>query len=499
MKETDYQQQNRNHLKIYNSLTEKKELFQPIHKEYVGIYVCGPTVYNHLHLGNCRTFISFDVVFRYLKHLGYKVRYVRNITDVGHLENENYDGEDKISKKSRIEGLEPMEIVQKYTLSFHNLLNVLNVLPPSIEPTATGHIIEQIDMIQELIKKKLAYEINGSVYFDLKEYRKLYPYGVISKNKIDQLFHNELKFLKEKRGFHDFSLWKRAHSSHIMNWNSPWGKGFPGWHIECTTMSIKYLGETFDIHGGGIDLKFPHHECELAQAIGIYNKSNFVHYWMHTNMLTLYGKKMSKSTGNFLELKDIIDNKICEKTFFPSIFRFYILQSHYRNVMNFSNKGLIDAEKGYHKIIKAVNILKNFEPQTCKNTLKNNNIFNVFHWINVCYQAINDDFNIPLLITHLFQASIYIINNSLHNIDAHHINLLRKYMIYFVFDILGIQEINHHEENSKKLKILIERLIKFRTEERKQKNWIISDKIRQELSHIGVLLHDNNYSNDFKA
>ncbi|WP_185849289.1 cysteine--tRNA ligase [Blattabacterium cuenoti] len=494
MEDKNFQKENRSHIKIYNSLTGKKELFHPIHKEHVGIYVCGPTVYNHLHLGNCRTFISFDIVFRYLKHLGYKVRYVRNITDVGHIENEVSDTEDQISKKSRIEGLEPMEIVQKYTLSFHNLLNILNVLPPSIEPTATGHIIEQIDMIQELIKKKLAYEINGSVYFDLKEYKKSYPYGIISRNKIDQLFHKKLKFLEEKRGFQDFSLWKRAHSSHIMNWNSPWGKGFPGWHIECTAMSTKYLGETFDIHGGGIDLKFPHHECELAQAIGLYNnKNSFAHYWMHTNMLTLNGKKMSKSTGNFLELKDIIHNsEICEKTFFPNIFRFYILQSHYRNVMDFSNKGITDAEKGYHRIMRAIEILKNFEqPKISENRLIKNS-FDIYHWINICYQAINDDFNIPLLITYLFEA-VRIINTSLHSMDIYHVNLLKKYMIYFVFDVLGIQKINHHEENSKKLKILTERLIKFRAEERKQKNWIISDQIRKELSYIGVSLHDEKF------
>ncbi|WP_119305811.1 cysteine--tRNA ligase [Blattabacterium cuenoti] len=485
MEEKNYQKENRNHLKIYNSLTEKKELFYPIHKKYVGIYVCGPTVYNSLHLGNCRTFISFDIVFRYLKHLGYKVRYVRNITDVGHLENEDFDIEDKISKKSRIEGLEPMEIVQKYTISFHNLLNVLNLLPPSIEPTATGHIIEQIDMIQKLIQKKLAYEINGSVYFNLTEYRKFHSYGRISKNKVDQLFYKKLKFTEEKRGFHDFSLWKKAHSNHIMNWNSPWGKGFPGWHIECTTMSTKYLGETFDIHGGGIDLKFPHHECELAQAIGIYEKNDFVHYWMHTNMLTLNGKKMSKSTGNFLELQDIT----CNKNFFPSIFRFYILQTHYRNIMNFSNKGLVEAEKGYHKIMKAIKILKNSEPEISENC----DTFNVYHWIDICYKAINDDFNIPLLITHLFQVSTYIINNnSIQNLP--HFHLLKKYMIYFVFDILGIQEINYHEENSKKFKTLIEKLIKIRIEARKQKHWIISDKIRKELYHIGISLHDKKFS-----
>jgi cysteinyl-tRNA synthetase len=492
MKEINYQKENRNHLKIYNSITGKKELFQPIHKEYVGIYVCGPTVYSHLHLGNCRTFILFDVVFRYFKHLGYKVRYVRNITDVGHLENDSI--EDKISKRSRMEGIEPMEVVQKYTLSFHNLLNILNVLPPNIEPTATGHMIEQIDMIQELIKKKLAYEINGSVYFDLKKYRKFHSYGIISKNKIDQLSHKnkKLEFLQEKRGVQDFSLWKRAYSNHIMNWNSPWGKGFPGWHIECTTMSTKYLGKTFDIHGGGMDLKFPHHECELAQATGIYDTSFLAHYWMHTNMLTLNGKKMSKSTGNFLELKDIIYNNIREKAFFPNIFRFYILQYHYRNIMDFSNKGIINAEKGYHRIMRAINVLKNFELNESKNKL--NNHFNIYHWINVCYQAINDDFNIPLLITYLFQAA-RIINNSLHDIRMSHISLLKKYMTYFVFDILGIQEIKKYEEKEsyKKLKILTERLIKFRIEVRKQNNWIISDRIRKELSYIGVLLHDEKF------
>ncbi|ACY40569.1 cysteine-tRNA ligase [Blattabacterium sp. (Blattella germanica) str. Bge] len=480
MREINY---GRNNLKIYNSLTGKKELFKPIHEEYVGIYVCGPTVYNHLHLGNCRTFISFDVVFRYLKHLGYKVRYVRNITDVGHLENEENDLEDKISKKSRIEGLEPMEIVQKYTLSFHNLLNILNVQPPNIEPTATGHIIEQIDMIEKLIAKNLAYEINGSVYFNLKEYGKLYSYGILSKNKIDKLFNKEFNF-QEKNVIHKiFSLWKRAHSGHIMSWNSPWGKGFPGWHIECTAMSTKYLGVTFDIHGGGIDLKFPHHECELAQATAIYNKSYLAHYWMHTNMLTLNGKKMSKSTGNFLILKDVI--QFYKKPFSPSILRFFILQSHYRSVMDFSKEGLMNAEKGYNKIMKAINKLKNFDPNISK---KNHNVFNVYDWIKDCYKAIDDDFNIPLLISHLFKATHVI--NSLNEIEKSY--LLKKYMTYFVFDILGLQDQEQKTNSSeKKLKILVKRLIKFRAEARKQKNWIVSDKIREELSSIGIPFHDD--------
>ncbi|WP_185856151.1 cysteine--tRNA ligase [Blattabacterium cuenoti] len=495
MENIEYKNCIRNQIKIYNSLKGKKELFHPINREYIGIYVCGPTVYNDIHLGNCRTFISFDLVFRYFKHLGYKVRYVRNITDVGHLENEKDDGEDKISKKSRIEGLEPMEIVQKYTLSFHEILNLFNTLPPSIEPTATGHLIEQIDLIQELIKKDLAYEINGSVYFDIKEYNKKFSsYGKLSRNKIHKLF-NEKKFIfsGEKRSKQDFSIWKRASYNHIMNWNSPWGKGFPGWHIECTTMSTKYLGEVFDIHGGGIDLKFPHHECELAQAVGVYgnNKDYLAHYWMHTNMLTLNGKKMSKSTGNLLVLKDIIN-----KNFHPTIIRFFILQSHYRSILNFSNQGLINAEKGYYRLMNAVEKLKYFSLN--EKSKKNNSLLHfsiIDKWIKDCYNAINDDFNIPLLISHIFKAT-QLINHSINNMGSSDINLLNKYMNYFLFDILGLQtfEKKYLEDTSKKLKILTQRLIKFRREERKKKNWILSDRIRKELFHAGISLHDDKLS-----
>ncbi|WP_185869673.1 cysteine--tRNA ligase [Blattabacterium cuenoti] len=473
-----------NHLKIYNSLTGKKEFFKPIHNnKYVGIYVCGPTVYNYLHIGNCRTFISFDIVYRYLKHLGYKVRYVRNITDVGHLENEKDNGEDKICKKSRIEGIEPMEIVQKYTIHFHKLLNILNILPPNIEPTATGHIIEQIDIIKKLISNKLAYEINGSVYFDLNQYCKLYSYGILSKNKIKKLFNQKISFSEEKRSYQDFSLWKRAHYNHIMKWNSPWGEGFPGWHIECTTMSTKYLGEYFDIHGGGIDLKFPHHECEIAQAIGAYN-NNFVRYWMHTNMLTLNGKKMSKSTNNFLYLDDVI-NKF---KLSPSILRFFILKTHYRNILNFSYEDFLNAKKGFYKIMKSINILNNINSEITKE----NNIFNVKNWIYDCYKSINDDFNIPLLITHLFKATHFINSFYIKNMDKYHIFLFKKYMNYFVFDILGLQykEKNTSKEDSDKLKKLIKKLIEIRIEARKQKNWILSDRIRKELYSIGISLND---------
>ncbi|WP_185865074.1 cysteine--tRNA ligase [Blattabacterium cuenoti] len=479
-----------NNLKIYNSLTKKKELFNPINNKNVGIYVCGPTVYNHLHLGNYRTFIIFDIIFRYLKHIGYKVRYVRNITDVGHLENDEYHNhsEDKISKRSRIEGIEPMEIVQKYTISFHKVLNTLNLLPPSIEPTATGHIIEQIEIIKKFIDKKLAYENKGSVYFNLKQYEKLYPYGVISNNNVNNLFFKKKNFNHEKLSPHDFCIWKNASDKHIMKWNSPWGKGFPGWHTECMVMSTKYLGSRFDIHGGGIDLKFPHHESELAQSNGFYNTQNsFAKYWIHTNMLTINGKKMSKSLGNFISANEIFSKTISS----PNVFKLFILQFHYRNILNFSLESLKIAEKGYLKIKKSIKILKYFIP--------NNNLedpsseFKLKNWIYNCYHAINDDFNTPLLISHLFKATNFINSSSFsEKITKYNFKLLKKYMIYFIFDILGFIEIKKElsEENSKNLDILIKNLIKFREKMRIQKQWIISDKIRKELFNIGILIKD---------
>lgn len=488
----EYKEIAKKNLKIYNSLTGKKEFFHPIHKNHVGIYVCGPTVYNHLHLGNCRTFILFDVLLRYFKHLGYKVRYVRNITDVGHLENNGkLDEEDKINKRSKIEGLEPMEIVQKYTISFHNLLNILNLLPPSIEPTATGHIVEQIDMVKYLIKKKLAYEINGSVYFDLKKYNKNYSYGVLSHNNLNQLINKNFSFSSEKRYFQDFSIWKKVGSNHIMSWNSPWGKGVPGWHTECTVMSTKYLGKNFDIHGGGIDLKFPHHECEIAQFRSFYDTDRILaNYWMHTNMLTLDGKKMSKSKGNFFDLQNILMRKKNDN--FSNVIKFFILQSHYRNILNFSEKGLLDSEKGFKKITYSIRILNNFCEKRSINTNTSFTLFNVSDWINSCYKAINDDLNIPLLISLLFKVTNIIINNP-KKIEKSSFFLLKKYMNYFFFDILGFiddNEINISIEKSKKFEILVKELIKFREEAREKKNWIISDRIRKELHHIGIFLHD---------
>ena len=340
-------------LKIYNSLTGKKEKFTPIQQSKVGMYVCGPTVYSNAHLGNCRTFISFDLIFRYLLHLGYKVRYVRNLTDVGHLENEDDTGEDKVSKKARLENLEPMEVVQKYTLDFHNILKKFNTIPPSIEPSASGHIIEQIESIKQIISSGFAYEKNGSIYFDIIEFNKSNSYGKLSGRKVEEMMNNSriLDGSTDKKNPQDFALWKKAEKTHIMSWDSPWGKGFPGWHLECTSMSKKYLGNCFDIHGGGIDLKFPHHDCEIAQSEAIDGK-NPAKFWMHTNMLTLNGKKMSKSIENFILPNEVFNgnNKILSKSFSPNVVKFFIYQAHYRSVLDLSNDALIASEKGFKKI-----------------------------------------------------------------------------------------------------------------------------------------------------
>ncbi|WP_185873356.1 cysteine--tRNA ligase [Blattabacterium cuenoti] len=471
---------------IYNSLTKKKELFNPIINNYIGMYVCGPTVYNHLHLGNYRTFIIFDIVFRYFKHLGYKIRYVRNITDVGHLENE-IDYEDKIIKKSRKEGIDPMEIVNKYTISFHKFLNILNILSPNIEPTATGHIIEQIEFIKKLITNNYAYEINGSVYFDLKKYIKKYSYGILSNNKINKLLYEKENILnKEKRYPYDFCLWKKASNKHIMKWKSPWNYGFPGWHTECVTMSTKYLGGVFDIHGGGMDLKFPHHECELAQSNAFYEKISNARYWMHTNMLTINGKKMSKSLGNNLSIIDIYND------YSPNIFKLFILQHHYRSVIDFSLEKLKETKKGYIKIKNTIELINNFIPTNNKYFELN---FNVYNWINKCYKSINDDFNTPMLISNIFYASNFI-KLELYNINKVNFFLLKKYINYFIFDILGLSksELTKNNLEYKKFNILVKKLILFRKEMRNKKNWIISDRLRKELCNIGVIINDEKFS-----
>ena len=389
-----------NQLKIYNSLSGQKEIFIPINDGHVGMYVCGPTVYSNVHLGNVRTFMSFDVIFRYLKHLDYKVRYVRNITDAGHLENDADEGEDKIAKKARLEQIEPMEVVQRYTVDFHNVLNNLNFLPPSIEPTATGHLIEQIEIIKIIIENGFAYEVNGSVYFDVHKYNETNEYGILSKRRLEDLINNtrELQGQGDKKNPQDFALWKKADAKHIMKWPSPWGVGFPGWHIECTAMSTKYLGEQFDIHGGGMDLKFPHHESEIAQNIAARGIAP-VNYWIHTNMLEMNGQRMAKSTGNIINPNELLsgDNDKMSKAYSPSVIRFFMAQSSYRSVLDLTDEGLLASEKGFYKLMEAMNSLKSV-------SFGNSSTFDVKDWKQKCYNAMNDDFNTPILIAHLFEG-----------------------------------------------------------------------------------------------
>lgn len=482
-------------IKIYNSLTKKKEIFIPNNPNYISMYVCGPTVYDYIHLGNCRTFIFFDIIYRYFKHLGYKIRYVRNITDVGHLENDfDNNSQDKIIKKSYIENIEPMEIIQKYFLNFHKILYLFNTLSPNIEPTATGHIIEQIELIKKIIKNKYAYEMNGSVYFNIKLYNTYYKYGIISGNKIYNLIKIK-KSLKEqeKINIQDFALWKKANNTHIMNWKSPWGIGFPGWHTECVAMSLKYLGNNFDIHGGGIDLKFPHHDCELAQSYAIYGKP-LANYWVHTNILTLNNKKMSKSTGNLLLPIDIFNGKnevLLNRGFHPIIVKFSLLKSHYRSILNFSQESLLSAEKNYFYLLHAINDLN-------QNKIKNNSYsdLNIIKWQEKCYDAINDDFNTPLLISYLLYGAKYInllkINkNNLSYID---LNILKKTMNIFFFDILGLKDIKNNiyefNENKNMNKSLLNIILFIRNKIRKDKNWKLSDLIREKLNNIGIYIQD---------
>jgi cysteinyl-tRNA synthetase len=481
-------------LKIYNSLTKQKEDFKPITEGYVGMYVCGPTVYSNAHLGNVRTFMFFDVLFRYLLHLGYKVRYVRNITDAGHLENDADEGEDRIAKKARLEQIEPMEVVQKYTVDFHNVLKNYNFLPPSIEPTATGHIVEQIEMIKDILSKGFAYEVNGSVYFDVLEYNKKGNYGILSGRKIEDLIHNtrSLEGQSDKKNPQDFALWKKAEERHIMRWPSPWSDGFPGWHLECSVMSTKYLGEQFDIHGGGMDLKFPHHECEIAQSQTCSGKTP-VNYWMHTNMLLLNSQKMAKSTGNFILPNEILtgENSILHKPFSASVVRFFNMQANYRSILDFSGDALEAAEKGHAKLMEAVSFLDKIDAG-------NTSTFNVQEWKSACYAAMNDDFNTPILIANLFDA-VKVINQikdqkaALTTQDLHQ---LKTTLHAFVFDVLGLMH-ETSQENSNKINGVIELLIKLRKEARENKDWALSDQIRDELIALGIQLKDGREGTTF--
>ena len=483
-----------NQLKVYNSLSKKKENFKSITEGYVGMYVCGPTVYSNAHLGNVRTFMFFDVVYRYLMHLGYKVRYVRNITDAGHLENDAEEGEDKIAKKARLEQIEPMEVVQRYTLDFHDVLKNYNFLPPSIEPTATGHIVEQIEMIKEIIEKGFAYEVNGSVYFDVLEYNKKENYGILSGRKVEDLLNNtrNLDGQSDKKNPQDFALWKRADERHIMRWPSPWSDGFPGWHLECSVMSTKYLGESFDIHGGGMDLKFPHHECEIAQS-KICSGVTPVNYWMHTNMLSLNGQRMAKSSGNFILPNEILtgENSLLPKAFSASVVRFFNMQANYRSILDFSGEALEASEKGHSKLMEALSFLDKIVSSEIST-------FDVQKWKKDCYSAMNDDFNTPILISHLFEAvkTINLLKEQKASLTASDLKELKTTLEAFVFDVLGLINENS-QDNSGKINGVVELLIKLRKEARENKNWVLSDQIRDELIALGIQLKDGKEGTTF--
>ena len=484
-------------IKLYNSLSGKKEVFKPIDKGCVGMYVCGPTVYSNVHLGNVRTFMSFDMIFRYLKHLGYKVRYVRNITDAGHLENDADAGEDKITKKARLEQIEPMEVVQRYTVDFHNILNTLNFLPPSIEPTATGHIIEQIALINTIIKNGFAYEVNGSVYFDVHKFNETNNYGILSKRKLEDLIHNtrELDGQSDKKNPQDFALWKKAEPQHIMRWPSPWSDGFPGWHLECTAMSTKYLGDQFDIHGGGMDLKFPHHECEIAQNEAAKGKPP-VNYWMHANMLELNGQRMSKTTGNIINPAELLsgNNTIMSKAYSPSVIRFFMMQSSYRSVLDLTDGGLLASEKGFYRLMDAVTVLEKLNPSKTST-------IDINAWKQSCYDAMNDDFNSPILIAHLFEAVKYInqIKEGSETLNTEDLKTFTEAINVFVFDILGLLSTSKNDTGTDKLSGAVSVLIKLRQDARANKDFALSDKIRDELAEVGIELKDGKDGTTFST
>jgi len=477
-------------LKVFNSLSGQKEPFSPLEPPNVGLYVCGPTVYSNVHLGNCRTFISFDLIYRYLQHLGYKVRYVRNITDAGHLENDADEGEDRISKKARLEAIEPMEVVQRYTVDFHAILAQFNNLPPSIEPTATGHIVEQIELIKVLLDGHFAYEVNGSVYFDVLKFNEAYTYGLLSKRKIEDLIHNTraLEGQSDKKNPQDFALWKKAEPEHIMRWPSPWGDGFPGWHLECTVMSTKYLGEEFDIHGGGMDLKFPHHECEIAQATAASGK-NPVRYWFHANMLTLNGKKMAKSTGNNILPNEIFSgkNKLFSKPYSPEVVRFFLLQAHYRSIVDISEQALLASEKGFNRLMEGFAALDNLEEQ-------HQNDFDFATWESHCYAAMNDDFNSPQLIAHLFEAVKFIVaaKQGYVSIDGATKSQLKAKLKAFIFEVLGLKmpQKNEAQQDNKTLNGTIELLLSLRHKARENKDFATADEIRDALQALGIQIND---------
>ncbi len=478
-----------NQLQIYNTLTRKKELFEPINPPHVGMYVCGPTVYGDAHLGHARAAITFDIVFRYLQHLGYKVRYVRNITDVGHLENDTDElGEDKIAKKARLEKLEPMEIVQYYANRYHKNMEQLNVLPPSIEPTASGHIIEQIAYVKEILENGYGYEKDGSVYFDVVKYNKDYNYGKLSGRRVDELLKNtrELAGQEEKKNSFDFALWKKADPKHIMKWPSPWSEGYPGWHMECSTMSSKYLGDQFDIHGGGLDLLFPHHESEIAQSNAAKGK-DAVKYWMHNNMITVDGQKMGKSLNNFITLNEFFsgEHKALDRPYTPMTIRFFMLQAHYRSTLDFSNDALKAAEKGMNKLFETYNLLDKLKASDTSST-------DVRKYEQLCFDALNDDFNTPIVLAHLFDLSktINLVNSGNETFTEEDIAFAKNLMENLLFGILGLRD-DREKDDSQLVEYLMKTILAIRQRAKENKDYATADKIREDLEKLNIRLKDS--------
>jgi cysteinyl-tRNA synthetase len=477
-----------NNFVIYNSLSRRKEPFQPLHPPSVGLYVCGPTVYSDAHLGHARPAITFDLLYRYLTHLEYKVRYVRNITDVGHLENDADEGEDKIEKKARLEHLEPMEVVQKYLNNYLKNMGQLNTLPPSIEPRASGHIIEQQELIKSILEKGYAYEVNGSVYFDVLKYNSTYKYGKLSGRILEELQTNtrSLEGQDEKKNPFDFALWKKASPEHLMRWPSLWSVGFPGWHLECSAMSTKYLGEVFDIHGGGMDLLFPHHECEIAQSTAANGKES-VRYWMHNNMITINGQKMARSLDNFITLDQLFsgDHPLLTQSYSPMTIRFFILQAHYRSTVDFSNEALQAAEKGFQKLMKAIETLNKLKPSLTST-------IDTVSLRKKCYEAMDDDLNSPVLLSYLFDGVKYInsVSDGSEKLTSADLKILKSLFQTFVFDILGLGNEIPEKGNEKLTEDLMKIIIDLRQDAKNKKEWASSDKIREELKNAGIILKD---------
>jgi cysteinyl-tRNA synthetase len=485
-----------NSFQLYNTLSRNKEEFEPLNPPFVGLYACGPTVYGDAHLGHARQAITFDVLFRYLKYLGYRVRYVRNITDVGHLESDADEGEDKVLKKARLESLEPMEVVQHYTNRYHDNMRDLNVLPPSIEPAASGHIIEQQELIRKIIRAGFAYEVNGSVYFDVPRYNESHHYGELSGRKIEDLLSNtrQLDGQSEKRSPLDFALWKRADPGHLMRWSSEWGEGFPGWHLECSAMSTKYLGMQFDIHGGGMDLLFPHHECEIAQNVTGYGMRS-VRYWMHNNMITINGQKMGRSLGNFITLDQVFkgDHKLLQRAYPPMAIRFFILQAHYRSTLDFSNEALDASEKGLIRLLKALDEIDSIVPGA-------DSSINVGDLVKSCHHAMADDMNTPLLIAHLFDGVKWIngLLEGKHTISRTDLDAMKSLYQIHVFEILGLAGSEKPEAEEGLLDGLVDLILQLRNEARSRKDFEAADRIRDGLSSMGITVKDRKDGADWE-